>query len=168
MRLFRANSASGQNVLSFIRFGIVGGSGVLVDMAMFFVLSDPRMLHLDVAIGKAIAAETAILNNFIWNDLWTFRRSSSEQDTWAARGARFLKFNLICLAGIAISIGLLKAQVRLLHVNMYPANLIAIFLVSVWNFGMSAKFGWGKRAAQPNDTPAPIEKVEPVIGALHH
>jgi hypothetical protein len=28
--------------------------------------------------------------------------------------------------------------------NVYLANLAAIFLVSVWNFSMNLRFGWGE------------------------
>jgi dolichol-phosphate mannosyltransferase len=57
----------------FIRFGLVGGSGVVVDMGMLFLLADPRTLGWGLSLSKTLAAETAIVNNFIWNDVWTSR-----------------------------------------------------------------------------------------------
>ena len=54
-----------------------------------------------------------------------------------------MKFNLICLAGIGWSVLLLNAQVTWLHLNLYLANLIAIVVVSVWNFWLNLRFGWG-------------------------
>ena len=63
----------GRTVSRFIRFGLVGGSGVLVDMGLLFVFADPRMLGWGLSISKTLAAEAAIVNNFVWNDLWTFR-----------------------------------------------------------------------------------------------
>ena len=71
----------------------------------------------------------------------------AEQQGWRARFARFGKFNLICLAGIAISIVLLDGQVHFLHLNIYLANLIAIVIASLWNFWMNLKFGWVKKTA---------------------
>ncbi len=133
-----------QSVRGFLRFGMVGATGVFVDMGMLFLLADNRMLNWGISISKTLAAETAIINNFIWNDLWTFRAASANAAGWKARSSRFAKFNLICLAGIGLSVLLLNAQVHLLSVNVYAANLIAIFLVSIWNFGMSAKFGWSR------------------------
>ena len=129
----------------FIRFGFVGGVGVVVDMAVLWVLADTRCLGWGLSLSKAIAAEVAIGNNFLWNDIWTFRDLSSIASGAMARAARFAKFNLICLAGIAFSILLLNTQVRLLHLNVYLANFIAIFLVSIWNFAMNLKFGWRSR-----------------------
>jgi dolichol-phosphate mannosyltransferase len=138
----QANTAFSQTINRFIRFGMVGASGVLVDMGMLFLLADPRMLGCGLVLSKGLAAETAVINNFIWNDLWTFRDISIKQNTWKKRLGCFIKFNLICLVGIGLNILLLKSQVYFLHANVYVANLIAIFLASLWNFWMNLKFGW--------------------------
>jgi dolichol-phosphate mannosyltransferase len=55
-----------------VRFGLVGLSGVFVDMTVFYLLSDPTTLALGLTRSKIIAAEVAIINNFLWNDHWTF------------------------------------------------------------------------------------------------
>jgi dolichol-phosphate mannosyltransferase len=145
MKLPRFNTPFFHLAARFSRFCVVGATGVFVDMGIFFLLADQRTLGLDLSLSKALAAETAILNNFIWNDLWTFRDIAAGQNQWRARSGRFAKFNLICLAGIVLSILLLNAQVRFLRINPYLANLISIFLVSVWNFFMNLKFGWRSR-----------------------
>lgn len=126
----------------FIRFCLVGGSGVFVDMGAFFLFADPRMLALSLSVAKALAAETAIFNNFVWNELWTFRDLAAGHTTWRHRATRLAKFNLICLAGIVWSILLLNFQVSILGWNAYVSNLLAIVLVSLWNFFMNLKFGW--------------------------
>ena len=128
----------------YLLFGIVGANGMVVDMAALFVLADPRMLHLNLSLGKALAAEIAIFGNFIGNELWTFRDLASVDLSWRGRLARFGRFNLICLAGIGLSVLLLFVQTRWFYVNMYVGNLIVIILVSLWNFGMNQKFGWKK------------------------
>jgi dolichol-phosphate mannosyltransferase len=127
----------------FLRFGLVGGVGVLVDMSVLFLLVDPRLGGWNLSPAKAVAAEAAIINNFIWNDVWTFRGVSAGPA--GRRGQKmvlFCKFNLICLVGMGMNILLLNLQVRCWHLNVYLANLIAIGLVSIWNFWMNVKFGW--------------------------
>lgn len=114
-------------------------------MGVLFVLADPRMLEWELSFSKALAAEFAILNNFVWNDVWTFRDLAKKQSGGMARFKRFLKFNMICLAGIGISILLLNLQVRVFHWDTYVANFIAIVLVSFWNFWMNLKFGWNEQ-----------------------
>jgi dolichol-phosphate mannosyltransferase len=128
----------------YVNFGIVGASGIGVDMAALFVLADPRMLHLNLSLGKALAAEIAIFSNFVGNEIWTFRDLAVADPSWRGRAVRLGKFNLICLAGIALSVLLLNIQTCFFDVNMYVGNLIAIVIVSLWNFGMNHKFGWKK------------------------
>jgi putative flippase GtrA len=128
----------------YVIFGIVGASGIGVDMAALFLLADPRMLHLNLSLGKALAAEIAIFSNFVGNERWTFRDLAIADLSWRGRAIRLGKFNLICLAGIGLSVLLLGIQTRFFEVNMYVGNLIAIVIVSLWNFGMNQKFGWKK------------------------
>jgi dolichol-phosphate mannosyltransferase len=144
MKFFDANFPCQLTVMRYIRFGVVGVSGIVVDMAFLFLFSDPKMLGLNLSLGKALAAEIAIVNNFIWNEFWTFADLSAAQNHWRARLQRFAKFNLICLVGIGLSVLLLNLQVRFMAMNVYLANLIAIVIVSFWNFGMNLKFGWNK------------------------
>ncbi len=128
-------------VRRYLRFGIVGSSGIGVDMAALFVLADPRILALNLSFSKALAAEIAIFSNFAWNELWTFRDLAVDKSL-PARMGRLGKFNLICFAGIGLSVLLLNLQTRMFHMNMYVGNLLAILIVSMWNFGLNLRFGW--------------------------
>jgi len=124
------------------RFGLVGFSGVFVDMAMLFLLSDPSMLGWKLTRSKIIAAETAIINNFIWNDLWTFGDLSNDQKGWQKTLKRFLKFNTICLIGLFLNVLVLNLLFNVFSMNRYVANLIAIALVTAWNFWVNLKLNW--------------------------
>lgn len=131
----------------FLRFGIVGFSGVFVDMAVLYLLSDPTTLGWGLTRSKIIAAEVAIVNNFLWNDAWTFADMSSRQRGWKKRFKRFLKFNLVCLGGLGLNVLLLNVMFNFLGFNSfaygrYVANLIAIAIVTVWNFWLNLKLSW--------------------------
>jgi dolichol-phosphate mannosyltransferase len=126
----------------FIRFATVGLSGVIVDMALLYLLSDPTTLAWGLTRSKLIAAEMAILNNFFWNDRWTFRDLSAKQRGFKAVLRRFGKFQLVCLAGVAINATLLNLQFNLLGMNRYVANAVAIAAVTAWNFWLNLKISW--------------------------
>jgi dolichol-phosphate mannosyltransferase len=126
----------------FLRFAIVGLSGVLIDMGLLFLLSDPSTLGWGLTRSKLIAAETAIVNNFVWNDAWTFGDASARQRGLKPRLRRFAKFQLICLAGVALNTVLLNLQFNLLHMNRYLANAIAIAAVTGWNFWLNMNLSW--------------------------
>ncbi len=128
----------------YIQFGIVGANVSWFDTVALFVLADPCTLHWNLSASKALAAEIAIFNNFFWNERWTFREIVATNTSWHGRTTRFVRFNLICLAGICISVLLLNIQTRLFQMNMYVGNLVAILIVSLWNFGMNFKFSWSR------------------------
>jgi dolichol-phosphate mannosyltransferase len=129
-------------VSSFFRFCVVGASGVVIDMTFLFLLSDPRMLGWGLTRSKILAAEAALLNNFIWNDLWTFGHISKHQTTFGQRVKRLLKFNAICLIGIFFNVIIINIEFNLFHMNRYLANLIAIGLVTLWNYKSNKEFSW--------------------------
>ncbi|MEM7066201.1 MAG: glycosyltransferase [Cyanobacteria bacterium P01_B01_bin.77] len=128
----------------FLRFGVVGLSGVFVDMAVLYLLSDPSTLAWGLTRSKILAGEVAILNNFLWNDAWTFGDIAKSQQGMAARLKRFLKFNAVCLSGLVLNVLLLNLMFNLVlnQRHRYLANLIAIVLVTAWNFWMNFKLSW--------------------------
>lgn len=150
LKLFGEESQWTQVIKRFIRFGLVGSSGVLVDMGVLFVLGDPHMFGWNLSLAKTLAAEMAILNNYIWNDLWTFHDISCSQPGWRVSVGRFTKFNLICAIGIFLNVLLLNGMVHLLGWNVYASNLVGILLVSLWNFGLNLKFAWGNAQSRQN------------------
>ncbi|XYI03865.1 glycosyltransferase [Sorangium sp. So ce1128] len=127
-------------VARFARFCLVGGSGVVVDMGLLHFLSAPDMLGWGLTVSKIVAAEVAIMNNFLWNDSWTFRDAA--QGGLHGKLERFTKFNAICSAGLLLNVLLLNLQVHVLGVNRYLANAITIAVVTVWNFGLNSRFSW--------------------------
>ena len=142
----------------FPRFAAVGLSGVAVDMALLYFLSDPRALGWGLAQSKLVAAEAAMVNNFLWNDAWTFRDVAQKLGGGRARLQRFGRFNLICAMGLALSVLLLAVQVDVLGINRYVANGVAIALVTAWNFFMNKAFSWAPPRASVPATPARIAR----------
>lgn len=124
------------------RFCIVGGTGVVVDMGMLFLLSDPRMLGWGLTRSKIIGAETAILTNFLLNDAWTFRELARTAPGLKRKFRRFLGFNAICTAGLALNVLLLNLLFNVWHVDRYLANALAILAVTFWNYALNRRLNW--------------------------
>lgn len=127
-------------VKRFIRFGISGFSGVFVDFGVFYLLR--TVLGLALTRSTILSSEIAIINNFLWNDLWTFKDISRGQKGWRKRFKRLLKFNIICLSGLIINVLLVNLMFNVLGVNEYIAKLIAIAAVTFWNFWFNLKLSW--------------------------
>ena len=138
-----------ERVAQFIKFCIVGGSGLFVDMAVLYLLADPGRLGLGIALSKICAAQAAMINNFIWNEVWTFagQMPARHRNIFA----RFLTFNVICGTGIALAVLLLGLFHIVLGWNLYLSNLFAIGLVTCWNFLLNARFNWTVKKGLVND-----------------
>lgn len=124
----------------FLRFGIVGFSGLFVDYTIFFLLF--TQVGLGLTISNVLSAETAIINNFFWNDAWTFADLSRQQAGWSARFRRLIKFNLVCLVGLVLNTLLVNLFFNIFSINAYLAKFFAIAVVTLWNFWVNFKLSW--------------------------
>jgi dolichol-phosphate mannosyltransferase len=124
----------------FLRFGVVGFSGVFVDMGGFYVLR--TLLGFGLTRSAIVSSEVAIISNFLWNDLWTFGDISKRQPGNRQRFKRLLKFNTICLMGLIVNVLLVNLMFNVFGMNEYLAKLIAIATVTLWNFWINLKLSW--------------------------
>ncbi|MFN6481371.1 MULTISPECIES: glycosyltransferase [unclassified Nostoc] len=124
----------------FLRFGLVGFSGVFVDLTVFYLLR--TVIHLGLTRSTILSAGVAIVNNFLWNDLWTFGDISQKQRDPRQRFKRFLKFSAVCLAGVILQALIINFLYNVLGINQYLAKLIAIAVATIWNFWINLKLSW--------------------------
>jgi dolichol-phosphate mannosyltransferase len=123
-------------VLRFVRFGLVGGSGVLVNSLTLFLLHDEFALGLTRSMVVAITL--AILNNFMWNNFWTFK-------TTGIQSRRLIQFVVISLIGMVVNV--VVANLLVAHGMHYAAaNLVGIALATAWNFYANVRWTWGDEA----------------------
>lgn len=61
---------SRQSWLQLLKFGVVGGSGYLINLGVFVFLSSNLGVYHDVAAVGAFCV--AVTSNFLWNRYWTF------------------------------------------------------------------------------------------------
>jgi dolichol-phosphate mannosyltransferase len=127
-------------IARFFRFGVVGFSGVFVDMGVFYLLR--TLLGLGLTRSAIFSAEVAIINNFLWNDFWTFGDIARRQPGKRQRLKRLIKFHVICLAGLILNVLIVNFLFNVFKINEYLAKLIAIALVTVWNFWFNLKLSW--------------------------
>jgi dolichol-phosphate mannosyltransferase len=119
-----------------VKFGAVGGSGVLVNMALLYMLAEAGGINHVVA--AALATEAAILWNFTLNDRWTF----SDAETAVPLQWRALRYNSVALFGLAISVCTLAGLTYWLGLHYLVANLFAIGAGTLWNYTGSSFFTW--------------------------
>ncbi len=123
--------------LRFVKFNIVGLSGVLVNEGVLLLLTLGGVYYV---YASAVAIELSIISNFIFNDFWTFRERRHGRII-----TRLLKFNALMLVGLLVNLAILYAGTEFAGVNYALSNLAGIagaFLVRYW---LSVKYAWMKK-----------------------
>ena len=115
--------------LQFIKFCVVGGTGVVVDFGITFLFKEK--LKLNKYIANSLGFMAAASTNYLLNRWWTFRSHDTEV---AQQYVQFVGISAIGLILNNIIIYLLNDKARL---NFYLSKLIAIGLVTLWNFFMN-------------------------------
>ncbi len=120
------------------KFGLVGISGIVVNMGVLYFLKENIGLYYMVA--SLFAIELAILNNFLWNDLWTFKSKTSHK--LSSRWHRLVAFHVVSAGGLVINMGILFLLTSVFGVYYLMSNLVGILLGFVWNFFVNRRVTW--------------------------
>ena len=114
------------NWMQLLKFGLVGGSGYVVNLAVFALLAEGAGLHHLLAALAAFCV--AVSNNFFLNRHWTFRAGDGHAGFQAAR------FFAVSLVGLGVNLALLELLVSVAEVPQLPAQAIAVALSMPVNF----------------------------------
>jgi len=112
--------------IQLLKFGVVGGSGYLINLGVFAFLSgNLGVYHAVAAVGAFCVAVTS---NFLWNRHWTFGPGEGLAHMQAAR---FLAVSIACLV---INLVLLEAIVASSSISELAAQAIAVAVAMPFNF----------------------------------
>jgi putative flippase GtrA len=125
-----------QTLKRWVRFNAVGALGLFVQLSAVYVFI--RSFKFGPLIASALAVETAVLHNFIWHHLLTWK--DRRRGKWSDLLVRLLAFNVMN-GGVSIAGNLLVAWLIFERqgASMLGANLLAIALCSFVNFVLSDK-----------------------------
>jgi len=121
-------------ILQFIKFCVVGASGVAVDFGVTWIFKEA--VRINKYAANSMGFLCAATSNYALNRIWTFE--SHAQDV-AAQYVRFLGIAAVGLAINNLVIYLLHGRLRR---NFYLAKLFAIGVVTLWNFFMNYFFNF--------------------------
>jgi dolichol-phosphate mannosyltransferase len=112
--------------LQLVKFGLVGGSGYLINLAVFAVLTgNLGVHHIAAAIGAFCVAVT---NNFLLNRHWTFTAGDGHA------GFQAMRFFAVSIASLAINLMALEVLLSGTSLGELPAQAIAVALAMPFNF----------------------------------
>lgn len=132
----------------FLRFSIVGAIGSVIDFGVFNLLA--TFLQLPAVVASVVSFSLAVINNFIWNRLWTYPETRN-----VPVAKQLTQFAIVSVAGLAIRTPLfavtekqfISLAEKLIPTILTPTivghNLALAFVILVvllWNFFVNRKW----------------------------
>lgn len=122
--------------IRFLEFSIVGAIGVLVNQAILFLLT--YMFGIYYLLAAVFSFEVALLNNFVLNEVWTFKGRNRSSSWWF----RLAKFHVSRVLGFITTIIALFLITEFLNVHYLISNIIAIGIGTIINYFTSDLWVW--------------------------
>ena len=121
-----------------IKFCLVGGTGVVVNLASYIFFT--RYFEMSAYLGSALAIELSILSNFLLNDIWTFGQSSNKNYFFK----RLCMFHIVSALGGLLNYGLFYLFMSFLHLSDILSQFLGIFGGVLVNYNLNALYTWKK------------------------
>jgi len=118
-------------ILKFLKFGTVGFVGYLINATALFIFT---RLQLSSVLAWALSIELAIINNFIFNNIWTFKAQKiTGLKKWLYK---FFQFNLTSVGAIIIQtvLGILSDRSFGIEYRQLALPVIIVFAVLPYNY----------------------------------
>ena len=131
-----------ENWVQLFQFAVVGGTGYVVNLLVFALLTEIGDLHhIAAAVGAFCVAVT---NNFALNRIWTFSSQGSRESHAGFQAARFFT---VSIGGLLVNLAVLTLLVDGLDVSELPAQAVAVAVATpvnfignkLWTFGRDAR-----------------------------
>lgn len=113
----------------FLKFCIVGTSGMIVDFGTTWLLKEK--VKVNKYLANSAGFMLAATSNYLFNRFWTF------QSTDTHVGQEYISFVLISFIGLGINNLVVYVFTEKLKLNFYLSKLFAIGTVTFWNFSMN-------------------------------
>jgi len=115
-----------QPLLTFLKFGLVGISGLIIDFGLTWVTKEKARWspYLANAVGFLFAASS----NWYLNRIWSFESKNS------AMLLEYTNFIGIAMLGLGINSAVLYIGIKRFHLPFYFSKIIAIAITTFWNF----------------------------------
>lgn len=131
------------SIRRFVKFGIVGVSGTLIDFSITWLCRD--IFGFPDLIANAIGFVVAATTNYILNRIWTWH--STEKNV----GIEYLKFFAVSVIGLLLNtliLFLLKGfdLFDSPDLNFWSAKVGATLIVMLWNFFANNFFTFKKKS----------------------
>ncbi|MBU7023608.1 MAG: GtrA family protein [Theionarchaea archaeon] len=118
--------------VQFIKFCLVGSTGALIHLGLLYSLTE--FLHIWYVLSAAIGFTVAVLNNFVWDRLWTFKNTSPRIPR------QLVMFFTINVISLCINLSVLYVLTEYAGMWYIEAQIVAILVAVTNNFLGNRRF----------------------------
>jgi putative flippase GtrA len=118
------------DIIRFIKFGLVGFSGLIVDFGITWIFKEK--LKINKYLANSIGFLFGVTNNYFLNRYFTFQNHNPNI------GNQFINFLVIAIIGFAINTGFLYLLQKKTRINFYVCKFLVTLIVFFWNFGANS------------------------------
>lgn len=128
--------------IKIVKFGIVGATGFVINLVFLRIF---RHFGLNEVLVWVFATELAIVNNYFFNNIWTFK--DSEIKGLKATVLKFLQFNLTSAGALIIQsiMGPIGTSIVGKQYDFIVLAVVVAFLVLPYNYLMYTRVVWKKK-----------------------
>ncbi len=117
--------------LRFVRFSMVGASGIVVNEAALAVFV--AIFHVNYIVGALLATPCSTLWNFILLEVWVFKNTSHRHRRWH----RWIMLMVVNNIANFATLPLLVLCTSVLGINYLISNLLTLILVVLARFALA-------------------------------
>jgi len=123
----------------FIRYCLVGGIGVIVNLSTYLFLN--RYFQIPLEVASLVAIETSIVSNFLLNNYWTFKHRVKKLSMYR----RLINFHIAAgISGILFYYLFFLFLTTVLEVNDVLSIMVATITGTISNYTINSLWTWRK------------------------
>jgi dolichol-phosphate mannosyltransferase len=130
----------GEKSLRFIGFALIGASGILVNTAALYLVTEG--LHIYYMISVILATVASTTWNFALIETLVYRAGSQKQ----GRLARFSIFFVLNTGALLVRSPLIYLMTSVMHIFYVLSNLVSLILLVIARFFFSDSLIWGQKS----------------------
>jgi putative flippase GtrA len=114
------------DLIKFLKFGLVGFSGLIIDFAITWICKEK--LSLNKYLSNSFGFLFGVVNNYFLNKYFTFHNNDNNL------ASQFLSFLIISIIGFLLNTSFLYLLQKNTKINFYVCKVIVTVIVFIWNF----------------------------------
>lgn len=132
-----------ETTITLPRYIAVGIGGVIIGMVTIWCFTE--LMGLFYLISGCLSALLSTLNDFTFNEIWTFSHRRKERLFTIGLVKRLAKFMVSRVVGFLVAISVLALFTEVVGLHYLISNFIAVGASFIWNYAASTFWVWSRR-----------------------